>query len=582
MPRSPFRSEVLATPTPALYAAAKHYKVGKSSKTGTGKDSGEAWQSSCWDYYDMVGEYRYAVNWVGNLLSRARLTILHNGKAVADDENANAALQSLFGGPSGQSEMFRQLGIHFTVAGEAFIVGVDGASEEDWYVVAATEVHRGNGQTSIWGERIDGDHLLLRLWRPHPRKFKKSDAPSRSVIPILSEINQLTKHVAAQIDSRLAGAGLLLLPSEISFPTRTKTEGTGADEVTSEVDGAQGFIDELIEVMSTAIANREDASALVPIVLQVAGEYLDKVQHLTFWSDLDEHAIELRTEAIRRLSLGMDMPPEVLTGTGDMNHWGAWQVDESAIKSHSEPLLAVITSSLTTGYLRPYLEAAGMDAETADEYEFGVDTAALRMRPNRSKEAVELYDRGELSGEAMRRENGFNEDDDMRKSELKEWFVRKVAGGSTTPELVAAALTELGIQLEITAAPEVVPTEERPARSLDEHPVRELPDETPLLAAAEQMVFRALERAGNRLKTKVGTKFSGTPAADLYLRMPKLSHGEIEGLLTDAWTSVGRFDYGVSADRLTESLEQYAKTLISMRKEYDRDDLRAHLETLSR
>ena len=53
---------------------------------------------------------------------------------------------------------------------------------------------------------------------------------------------------------------------------------------------------------------------------------------MTFWTQLDEHAIELRSEAIRRLGLGMDMPPEVLQGSADSNHWAAWQADEAAIK----------------------------------------------------------------------------------------------------------------------------------------------------------------------------------------------------------------------------------------------------------
>jgi hypothetical protein len=231
MPRGgAFRSEVLTSPPPALYAAAKNYTVGKSARTATtgGKDlNGEAWQDLAWDFYDTVGEYRYSVDWVGNLLSKAKLYPTRNGKRTTDPL-AQAAMDGLFGGPDGQSEMLRQLGIQFTVTGEAYIIGEDTADEDAWGVFAASEVKRNtsNGFT-VSGEAVDPNSLVIRLWKAHPRKPKKSSCPTRAVLPILAEIEKLTMHVAAQIDSRLAGAGLLILPSEMSFPVMPITKPAG-------------------------------------------------------------------------------------------------------------------------------------------------------------------------------------------------------------------------------------------------------------------------------------------------------------------------------------------------------------------
>ena len=114
---------------------------------------------------------------------------------------------------------------------------------------------------------------------------------------------------------------------------------------------------------------------------------------------------------VRRFALGMDLPPEQVlgmssnggTGGGNSNgvsHWGAWQVEESTIKLHIEPMLDTIVSALTLGYLRP---ALGDNDDAVIVY----DTSALRLRPDRSKEAFELYDRGLLSVDALLRENGF-------------------------------------------------------------------------------------------------------------------------------------------------------------------------------
>ena len=599
MPRSTsaFRTQVMSRPAPGVvFASAKTFSIGKAERIPlSGREmSGEEWQRTCWDFYDVVGEYRYAVDWVGNLLSKARLFVTKDGKATSDPA-ATEALDALFGGADGQSEMLRQLGLHFSVAGEAYIIGEADQMADEWGVYASTEVKRStDNQFTVDGRRIEGKPLVMRIWRPHPRKPNKSTSPSRAVIAILSELERLTRHVAAQLDSRLAGAGIFAMPTEVSFPSMTITNADGTQSQTAA--GAQGFADFLESVMSTAIKNPGRAEAYTPIILQVAGEYLEKLQHITFWTELDKQAIELRVEAIRRLALGMDMPPEVLTGVADVNHWGAWQIDESAIKAHSEPLLAIITSSLTTGYLRYVLEADGMDEDEAQTYAIHADTTMLRMRPNRSREAIELWDRGELSGEAMLRENGFDPKlDKMRPGERRGWLARKVAQGSTTPELVAEALRMLGVDVSpLTPEEADLPPEDedetqeaRPIRSLVRHPERGVPKNSTtappgseIVAASELMVFRALERAGNRLKAKGVTVPPGVAAADLYQHVPPLAVNTITDLLVDAWSCTDRFNYGCDPAQLTDILDGYTRTLLSMQVPHSQDVLRIRMQPI--
>lgn len=603
MPRSQsaFRTQVMSRPTsPAVFAAARTYSIGKSQHVSlTGKDiSGEEWQRTCWDFYDTIGEYRYAVDWVGNLLSKARLFVTQNGK-VTSNPAAVEALDALFGGVDGQSEMLRQLGLQFTVAGEAYIIGEDSGDSDEWGVYASTVVKKDSQDNfTVDSRRVEGNPLIMRIWRPHPVYPNKSTSPSKAIRDILGELRRLTMHVAAQLESRLAGAGIFAIPSEISFPSITVTDADGNQ--TQTASGAQGFADFLTEVMSRAIRNPGTAEAYTPIVLQVAGEYLEKLQHITFWTELDAQAIQLRVEAIRRLALGMDMPPEVLTGVADVNHWGAWQIDEAAIKAHSEPLLAVITSSLTTGYLRYVLEADGMSEEEASEFAIHADTTMLRMRPNRSREAIELWDRGELSGEAMLRENGFDPKlDKMRPGERRGWLARKVAQGSTTPELVAEALRMLGVDVspatpeeaDLPPEPEEPEDDEtqeaRPIRSLVRHPDRGVPKKSTtqppgseIVAAAEVMVFRALERAGNRLKAKGAIVPPGTMAADLYLTVPPLALNVVNDLLVDAWSCTDRFAQGCDAEQLATILDGYTRTLLSMQVGHDADVLRLRLQPI--
>ena len=589
MPRTTqFESQVVAAPNKnAVVAAAR--RMGGGGRGGNNTKQGQnpedrGWQDRAWNWYDVIGEFRFACSWVGNVLSRASLFVAQDGKPVTTGP-AHDALSSLFSGPEGQKEMFRQLGIQFTVAGEAYIVGEDGGEspEDRWWVVAASELTKTGDEWKI-GKKVVKNPLVVRLWRPHPRKNNAPDAPARAVLPVLSEIDGLTKHVAAQIDSRLAGAGILLLPDNITFATTA----SGTEEQQGQTAALDPFLDELMQTMMTAIKNREDAAALVPILLQANGEYLDKVRHVTFSTPLDEQAIELRNEAIRRLALGMDMPPEVLTGTGEVNHWGAWQIEDASIKAHTEPLLQIIVSSLTEGYLWPYLEGQGMDEEEVRAYEFKADTALMRLRPDRSKEALELFDRAILSEDAALIENGFQPADKMSDKERVEFFKRKVASGMTTPELVAAALALMGVALPV----ETVRVEEREHPAVDRPSLREHPEHDPPdpnarrhrrseeAAIAEVIVFRALERAGNRIKSKYKDRISmgaeNVPAHTLHRFTMTLTPDMVNDVLADAWACLASLP--PLREIKAEELDGYVRMLIANNIPHDSRTFRGYLE----
>ena len=323
---------------PSLAAAARRL-TGKPDITKVSR-SGRGWQSQAWDFFDIIGEFRYGADWVGNMLSKATLYVARDGVALPEGDTTAAAsyATSLFGGPESQGEMLRQLGVHTTVAGEAFIVGTTTKADGDrGLVVAATELTARSGNWYASGKKIetDGEPYVLRLWRPHPRKFTEATSPARAVLAILSEIDQLTKFIFAQIDSRLAGAGLLLLPSEITMPAALTAKAQESAPDGMQLSAADVFTAALQEAMVESLTDRESASAVVPVVGTIPGQYISDVKHITFWSELQEQAKTLRDEAIRRLALGMDLPPEVVTGTADVNHWTAWQVDESAIKAHA-------------------------------------------------------------------------------------------------------------------------------------------------------------------------------------------------------------------------------------------------------
>ncbi len=592
----------------SLTASARVYDSAEASrkvrKTGRATNS-RVWQEALWDFYDEVPEFRMGCDWVGNALSRVQLTVLKNGKPTTD-QAALDALASLFSGEIGQREMFRLFGINFTVAGEAWLIGeVGDDGYDEWRVVAAVEVS-GEGQDSlvIEGARVDTKRsaiIPIRTWKAHPRKSDEANSPSRAIIPILQEIVTLTQVVDAQASSRLNSAGILWVPTEADVQVQSvMNEG---EETIQPADNNLSLYDTMIRNAATALADRDSAAAQVPIVVSVPGEYLEKAQHTEFWSGFDEHAKTLRDEAIRRIAVGMDLPPEVLTGTAEVNHWGQWQIEEAAIKSYIEPLGELLADSLSSGYLHHFLRGEGV--ADAEDYTFGIDTTKLRLRPNRSKESVELYDRGVVNAETVLRENGFDVvNDAMTDTERATWLTVMVAKGSTTPDQVAGALQVLGVALpQLGAGDEgeaANPSQHR--RSLRDHPSEGPPDPddseaqdakvekglvasagTPLdglVYASEMMVFRALERAGNRLKTLRSDRPAGVAAADLYRHLSEpLTFAEANGLLEDAWGAVDRVDYpGVNREALKLRLNTYALTLLISGGEPKRSQIATMLE----
>lgn len=444
------------------------------------------WQRDAWDLYDTVTELRFGVSWIANACSRARLYVgqidpdgsseptpvdlsadEETGAVDLEAQQAVAVLDELGGGQLGQAEMLRRLAIHLNVPGESYLIGFDEAEAETerdaygqeainvvvsdegesgrrWLVCSADELQStGSGlkvvSPDMPNEYIDIDpeqSTILRIWRPHPRVGYNPDSPLLALRQPLRELVDLSAHITASAESRLAGAGVLFVPDELTTPNPEQSEGVNPLH-------PDAFTAALIEAMAAPLKNRDSASAVVPLVVRGPADKGKELKHISFSTKLDENVQELRESAIRRVATGMDMPPEVLTGLGDSNHWSAWQVEESAIKLHIEPLLGLICDSLTTNLLRPALKALGVQGW--QKYAVWYDTGELTMRPNRAPEADTAFANQVISDAAYLRELGFSEEDSPDESERARRLMERVA--LTNANLAPYLLPRLGIPL---------------------------------------------------------------------------------------------------------------------------------------
>lgn len=423
-----------------------------------------AWQTEAWDFYSTLGEYAYAVDWHSKMLSRIRLRAaeLQPGRdepTVLDKGPAADVLSRFAGGVPGQAQFLSDLDVQLQVPGEGYVIGESVKGVESWQVRSTDEVRVQNGVFQVVESRspkeswrdLSADHHVFRVWRPDKRYQDVATSPARAALSTMQELMLVNRHITSTYLSRIASAGVVVFPDEITFPVREEFE-----------DSVDPFMAEWIETAAQAIKNPGTASAVVPIPIRVPGEYADKIQHIDFTLQNDDKIIDKRESAIKRLASQVNIPAEVLLGMGDVNHWGQWQIEEGALKANIAPDAELICQQLTISYLRPRLIASGMSAEEAARYVVWYDMSELALRPDRSDDAIAAYDRLEISGDALRRELGFDVDDMPTDEQLRDQALKVII--KTLPSGAGSALTALtGEPVSITPVAAVAPGEARAA-----------------------------------------------------------------------------------------------------------------------
>lgn len=473
---APWRRTGQPSTLDAMTAAARQVNT-KDKFARTASPSYQSWQTEAWAFYDSLGEFRYAVEWKSEMISRVRLRA-GQVKAGQDepqilDSGPQADLvNELAGGIGGQSSMLDTLATQINVPGEAFVLGeTKDDGENHWSIKSADEIRI--KRTKMPGTNPDGspifseyevideatsdntrtnwrpvapESLIVRVWRPHKRYGHIADSPARAMRSTMRELELVNRKIQAHYLSRLASAGVFIMPDEVTFPTRPEF-----------AEAPDPFMAEWIEIAKEAIQQPGSASAAVPIPMRVPAEYAKAFNFIDFTIKDDDKTIEKRESAIRRLASQVDVPAEIILGMGDVNHWSAWQLEEGAIKTHISSDVETICAALTIGYLWPRLRAAGV--KDWREYVIWYDTSELTARPNKSDVAKDAYDRLEITGKAYRRELGFDEDDAPTAADLKEMALRKLA---VNPQVGMAALGELVGEPELAEIGDTGPEEEVP------------------------------------------------------------------------------------------------------------------------
>lgn len=577
----------------------------------------ETWQRELWRLYDITPELRFAANWIGSACSKVDIYVAEVDKlgriqGRAKKKEIAALSDTIFGGPVARAEAIRAGAINLTVAGEFYILGTTAKDSDKWFVLSSSEIRRTKQGSIYWGDRkyeeqiVDlAKSMVTRVWTPHPQRIWCADSPARSCQAVLRELEQLTKLEFSEIDSRLAGAGVFIMPNNLDFPLEDGMSTQG-----------ESLMMRMAQSMAASLKGEGTAAALVPIIIEADPADVERgFKHLTFSTDLTKAAVELRQEAIRRLSLGMDIAPEILTGQGDMNHWSSWFVDEATVKIHVEPLMNRICDALTTAYLEPALKSMKEDPK---RFVYSFDTSPLTIRPQRLQDALNLFEKDAIGLEALRVAAYFKESDAPPIEETTTKFIMELmlrdpnlfmqaglreligitaemlppesltapvpggiggaAGGGAgppPPPPPPSSILDSGVAPTpdgLTAPPGAAPTGAIPGSSGNMQSIQassvpfDAAQQT-LVAVANATVLRGLEIAGGKLLDRhTRGLYPAVPRHELHTKVRAKDHLHAASLLEGAWTHLpalsAQFASNVDGAKLRGTLTRYCITLL--------------------
>jgi hypothetical protein len=446
----------------ALTAAAKIL-----NPTGVGRSTAEiqysSWQDEAWSFFEAEGEYWYGVTWLAQALSRVKLVAAvevpgGDEPEVISEGDAVDIVQSLGGGPGGQAAMMKAFGIHLQVPGKVWLVGEDlAAGIRKWSTKSAKELRQSSRggyeilvDDGVWAPLVK-DSLVVPIWDPDPQYSFKATSPAKSALACLRKIDLYNRTIVAKLVSRLALNGFFFMPSEATFPVKQEFK-----------DQPDPFVAELVDIAARAIQNPGDARSALPIPLKVKSELIEKFRHMkVFEVEEFRELIEARDKEIVRLANMSNIPAEVMTGMGDVNHWTAWQLSEDAARIHVAPLAEIVCSGLTAGFLQPTLVAEGkpLTDSSGNRIVVWYDVSDLVAKPDRTQQANDARDRLTISDEAYRTLMGLDESMAPTPQQLKEMVLRdalKIAGlGAIAFEEITGI--EVPTQAPVVGAPEAEP-----------------------------------------------------------------------------------------------------------------------------
>lgn len=475
-----------------LTAAATQIKLNDKGEAALFKSrrqsAASSWQTEAWEYYDSIGEVKYAFNLVASVVSRIRIyaasvddaaeaPVPVSKSSVVETNLAQAAeralgrLDSAYGGQAG---LLKDAALNLQVTGECYLVQVPerigSGLPESWdirstdelqvdakgsYIVKPRRDVSGSGGASMLSNgsidtiKLPNSAFIGRIWKAHPRYSQEADSSLRGLLDLCAELLLLNRTFRATARSRL-NAGALYIPDGLSMaatadPDYPYDEDGNYNEQFNPEESADDFEDQLIDAMTTPIKDEDSASAVVPLIIRGPADLGDKIKQFKFERSFDPALAQRADRVLERIMQGLDVPKDIVTGLANVKYSNATQIDESLYKAHIEPLMLLLADALTVVYLRPYLIANGYSEAEVNRIVVWYDPSQVTTRNDRAADADTGFNNMAVSYDTWRRAHGFSDQDAPTPMELALRLV--ISKGAITPELTEAMLSAVAPEI---------------------------------------------------------------------------------------------------------------------------------------
>lgn len=305
------------------------------------------------------------------------------------------------------------------------------------------------------GRKLDPERsTVIRLWTRGPEWSMVADSPMTGLLLLCEVLNACTQLQASDAYSKM-NAGVLLVANEMGYGDDSQVDDEGDPEATEPDDDSDPLLDAIDAAISEPIEDPLSSSAHTPTIVRGPMETIktDVFRHLTFDRKSIEN-LDARIEGVvMRMARGLNVPVESVTGLMRTTFSNAIQLDKDEWEKYGEPRMGGFVEGLAFGFLRPNLLDAACPPEVAQQITVWYDYSALipDNDPESLAAATALYTANELSGEAYRRALGHTEDDAPKPIERAMRII--AASTAAPPELFAAMIEALDPALKPVALP---------------------------------------------------------------------------------------------------------------------------------
>lgn len=462
-----------------------------------------AWQHEAWDYYDAIGEVKYAFRLTSNITSRVRIypavvfdqedvplpvteaagvagvgDFAPDGRMAGYDPIPPAMAQDAMRfmhqltQAQGMAEILRVAALNLSVAGECYLACIAGRwsirSTEELLVQpdGSVRLRQSLSETNPAMRNLPKDTPIGRIWCTHPRYSRDPDSSMKALRGDCEELLLLNRMIRSTARSRM-NAGVLFVPDSMSVAARTL-----GDESVEQIEGADPFETELYAAMTEPVTDEASASTVVPLLIRGPAEQGQYIKFTSMAREADQYLVQRADKVLDRILQGIDAPKEMVAGLAAVKYSNAIVISESMYKAHIEPAALMISDALSAVYLRPLLAAAGHDPELVARVTVWYDPSEIVVRPDRGSDADTGYANHVLSADAWRDAHGFSDTDAPDPEEtMRRLLIEKAP---VSPELAGVLVRKVLPQVMETgtedATDELLPPELREALSGSQTP----------------------------------------------------------------------------------------------------------------